>query len=56
MIIRNRTMSHIQTTQLDAKLKQKIIQICEDKIRQKGENVGLSFYAFLPTKMMIRKV
>ncbi|MBP6113786.1 MAG: hypothetical protein KA474_03500 [Acinetobacter sp.] len=43
-------MSHIQTTQLDAKLKQKIIQICEDKIRQKGENVGLSFYAFFANK------
>ena len=50
MIIRNRTMSHIQTTQLDAKLKQKIIQICEDKIRQKGERVGLSFYAFFANK------
>ena len=50
MIIRNRTMSHIQTTQLYAKLKQKIIQICEDKIRQKGENVGLSFYAFFANK------
>ena len=50
MIIRNRTMSHIQTTQLDAKLKQKIIQICEDKIRQKGEKVGLSFYAFFANK------
>ena len=49
-------MSNIQTTQLDAKLKHKMIQICEDKIRQKGENVGLSFYAFLPTKMMIRKL
>ena len=50
MIIRNSTMSHIQTTQLDAKLKQKIIQICEDKIRQKGEKVGLSFYAFFANK------
>lgn len=50
MIIRNRTMTHIQTTQHDAKLKQKIIQICEDKIRQKGENVGLSFYAFFANK------
>ena len=43
-------MTHIQTTQLDAKLKQKIIQICEDRIRQKGENVGLSFYAFFANK------
>ena len=50
MNIRNRTISHIQTTELDAKLKQKIIQICEDKIRQKGENVGLSFYAFFANK------
>ena len=50
MIIRNRTMTHIQTTQLDEKLKQKIIQICEDRIRQKGENVGLSFYAFFANK------
>ena len=50
MNISNRTMSHIQTTQLDAKLKQKIIQICEDKIRQKGEKVGLSFYAFFANK------
>ena len=43
-------MSHIQTTQLDTKLKQKIIQICEDKIRKKGEKVGLSFYAFFANK------
>ena len=43
-------MTHIQTTQLDEKLKQKIIQICEDRIRQKGENVGLSFYAFFANK------
>ena len=50
MIIRNRTMSHIQTTQIDAKLKQKIIKICEDKIRQNGEKVGLSFYAFFANK------
>ena len=50
MNIRNKTMSNIQTTQLDAKLKHKMIQICEDKIRQKGENVGLSFYAFFANK------
>ena len=43
-------MSNIQTTQLDTKLKQKIIQICEDKIRKKGEKVGLSFYAFFANK------
>ena len=25
---------------------QKIIQVCDEKITKKGENVGLSFYAF----------
>lgn len=49
-IIRNRTMSHIKKTEFDPKLKQKIIQICEDKIRLKGDNVGLSFYAFFANK------
>jgi len=29
-----------------AELKEKIIQICNEKTTQKGENVGLSFYAF----------
>ncbi len=27
-------------------LRQKIVDVCEKKIREKGENVGLSFYAF----------
>jgi Family of unknown function (DUF6500) len=27
-------------------LKQKIIEVCNRKIEQKGANVGLSFYAF----------
>lgn len=31
-------------------LKQKIIHICEHKIKQKGENVGVSFYAFFANK------
>lgn len=31
-------------------LKQKIITICEQKILSKGENVGLSFYAFFANK------
>lgn len=31
-------------------LKQKIIHICEHKIRLKGENVGVSFYAFFASK------
>ena len=31
-------------------LKQKIIKVCNDKIEQKGMNVGLSFYAFFANK------
>ncbi|MDY6459510.1 DUF6500 family protein [Acinetobacter faecalis] len=31
-------------------LKEKIIKICNEKIEKKGENVGLSFYAFFANK------
>ncbi|MFT4611739.1 MAG: hypothetical protein ACJA1H_001479 [Glaciecola sp.] len=31
-------------------LKQKIIEVCDKKIAQKGDNVGLSFYAFFKNK------
>lgn len=31
-------------------LKHKIIDVCDQKITQKGENVGLSFYAFFKNK------
>tara|TARA_R110000868_G_scaffold240197_1_gene494681 strand:- start:7 stop:216 length:210 start_codon:yes stop_codon:yes gene_type:complete len=31
-------------------LRDKIINVCEDKIKRKGENVGLSFYAFFTNK------
>jgi hypothetical protein len=31
-------------------LKQKIIEVCNAKIAQKGTNVGLSFYAFFENK------
>ncbi|KDM89803.1 DUF6500 family protein [Photobacterium galatheae] len=31
-------------------LRQKIIQVCKKKIDQKGENVGVSFYAFFANK------
>ena len=31
-------------------LKQKIRAVCEQKIQVKGENVGLSFYAFFANK------
>ncbi len=33
-----------------AALKTKIIQVCNRKIKQKGEDVGLSFYAFFANK------
>ena len=29
---------------------QKLIQVCDEKIKKKGENVGLSFYAFFANK------
>lgn len=35
---------------MQAKLKQKIIEVCEKKIAQKGTDVGLSFYAFFANK------
>ncbi len=31
-------------------IKQKILKICTEKIAKKGENVGLSFYAFFENK------
>jgi mannitol-1-phosphate/altronate dehydrogenase len=30
--------------------REKIIRICNEKIEKKGENVGLSFYAFFSNK------
>lgn len=33
-----------------ASLRDKIITVCNDKIRMKGENAGLSFYAFFANK------
>jgi hypothetical protein len=33
-----------------ASLRQKAISVCDSKIAQKGENVGLSFYAFFSNK------
>ncbi len=35
---------------MNLKFRKKIIQICENKIASKGENVGLSFYAFFANK------
>lgn len=31
-------------------LKEKIIKVCDQKIKTKGENVGVSFYAFFKNK------
>ena len=31
-------------------LQQKMIAVCDDKISKKGNNVGLSFYAFFANK------
>ena len=35
---------------MQTKLKQKMIDTCDKKIAQKGEGVGLSFYAFFANK------
>ncbi|MFD2530695.1 MULTISPECIES: DUF6500 family protein [Polaribacter] len=31
-------------------IRAKIVEVCDDKIAKKGENVGLSFYAFFKNK------
>jgi len=35
---------------MNSNLREKIIQVCDRKIEQKGPNVGLSFYAFFANK------
>ncbi|MGO4918671.1 DUF6500 family protein [Maribacter spongiicola] len=35
---------------MNQKIKSKIINVCDAKIAAKGENVGLSFYAFFKNK------
>lgn len=35
---------------MNKKIKEKIIAVCEEKIAKKGDNVGLSFYAFFKNK------
>lgn len=35
---------------MNREIKEKIIAVCEEKIAKKGENVGLSFYAFFKNK------
>jgi hypothetical protein len=38
------------TIEMRASLRQKVIHVCQQKIAQKGENVGVSFYAFFANK------
>ncbi|UAM98541.1 DUF6500 family protein [Polaribacter litorisediminis] len=35
---------------MNKEIKERIIQVCNEKIAKKGENVGLSFYAFFKNK------
>lgn len=35
---------------MNQQLKDKIIAVCDEKIAKKGNNVGLSFYAFFENK------
>ncbi len=35
---------------MQKRLRAKIIEVCDEKIVQKGEKVGLSFYAFFKNK------
>lgn len=35
---------------MNANLKAKIIRVCDEKIAKKGNDVGLSFYAFFANK------
>lgn len=35
---------------MNKEIRQKIIDVCNRKIQQKGEGVGLSFYAFFANK------
>ena len=35
---------------MNKEIRQKIVQVCDEKIAKKGANVGLSFYAFFKNK------
>ena len=35
---------------MNKEIKERIIKICEEKINKKGDNVGVSFYAFFKNK------
>lgn len=36
--------------EMNKSIRQKIIQVCNEKIEKKGDNVGLYFYAFFANK------
>lgn len=40
----------MKDSHMNEKIKNKIIDICNEKIEKKGTNVGLSFYAFFSNK------
>ncbi|WP_254659249.1 DUF6500 family protein [Phaeobacter inhibens] len=45
------TPSEIKRTKMMRdSLRQKIVTVCDEKIAKKGENVGLSFYAFFANR------
>ncbi|MFD0993003.1 DUF6500 family protein [Tenacibaculum geojense] len=35
---------------MNKEIRERIIKICDEKIQKKGDNVGLSFYAFFKNK------
>ena len=35
---------------MNKEIRQKIVRVCDEKITKKGENVGVSFYAFFKNK------
>lgn len=35
---------------MNKEIREKIIQVCDEKTTKKGDNVGLSFYAFFKNK------
>ena len=35
---------------MNKEIRERIVTVCEEKIAKKGENVGLSFYAFFANK------
>jgi len=41
---------HPRNSDLRKELREKIIEVCDQKIEKKGADVGLSFYAFFKNK------